>query len=98
MRDLVERLELPLSEKGITFVNGDLTDMPGMGVDLARELKEGDRVAIFHLKAMWPCQYRLGAATSPELLEAMKQRGLLRHASYQGSTERDEKGEEAQVD
>jgi hypothetical protein len=32
MRDLVERLTLPLQEKGITFVNGDLTDMPGDGV------------------------------------------------------------------
>ncbi len=83
MRDLIERLQLPPEEKGITFVNGDLTDMPGLGADLDRELQDGDRVAIFHLKAMWPFQYRMGAATSPELLEAMKQRGLLHHASYQ---------------
>jgi hypothetical protein len=82
MRDLVERLALPLPEKGITFVNGDLTDMPGVGADLERDLQEGDRVAIFHLKAMWPFQYRFGAATSPELMEAMKQRGLLHHAQY----------------
>lgn len=90
MRNLVERLELPLPEKGITFVNGDLTDMPGVGADLDRELCEGDRVAIFHLKAMWPFQYRFGAATSPELMEAMKQRGLLHHASYKETAE--EKG------
>ena len=83
MRDLIERLELPLAEKGITFINGDLTDMPGLGADLERELQDGDRVALFHLKALWPFQNRFGAATSPELLKAMKQRGLFRHASYE---------------
>ncbi len=97
MRDLVERLGLPLAEKGITFINGDLTDMPGLGVDLVRELKEGDRVAIFHLKAMWPCQYRLGAATSPELLEAMRQRGLL-HSAYKEPPAIEEKGGDAKVE
>ncbi len=98
MRDLIERLGLPLTEKGITFVNGDLTDMPGLGADLERELQEGDRVAIFHLKAMWPFQYRFGAATSPELMEAMKQRGLMRHASYGGSPSEDDKGGGAKVE
>ncbi len=97
MRDLLARLTLPLNEKGITFINGDLTDMPGMGVDLERELQEGDRVAIFHLKAMWPCQYRLGAATSPELLEAMRQRGLL-HSAYKESPVTGEKGGDAKVE
>ncbi len=98
MRDLVERLGLPLTEKGITFVNGDLTDMPGLGADLERELQEGDRVAIFHLKAMWPFQYRFGAATSPDLMEAMKQRGLMRHASYRESPSGDDKGGGAKVE
>ncbi len=96
MRDLMERLGLPLAEKGMTFINGDLTGMPGLSVELPRELHEGDRVAIFHLKAMWPCQYRLGAATSPELLEAMKQHGLLHHASYQESRNPDDKGGDPQ--
>ena len=98
MRDLIERLGLPLTEKGITFVNGDLTDMPGMGADLERELQERDRVAIFHLKTMWPFQYRFGAATSPELMEAMKQRGLMHHASYNESPALDDKGGGTKVD
>lgn len=92
MKGLVERLGLPPSEKGITFINGDLTDMPGLGADLERELREGDRVAIFHLKAMWPFQYRMGAATSPELMEAMKQHGLMHHASYKEAPLVEEKG------
>lgn len=98
MRDLVERLGLPLAEKGITFVNGDLTDMPGVGADLERELQERDRVAIFHLKAMWPFQYRDGVATSPELMDAMKQRGLMHHASNQQAPDGDDKGGGNKVD
>ena len=30
MRDLLAQLGMPLEEKGITFINGDLTDMPGL--------------------------------------------------------------------
>lgn len=77
MRDLMERLGIPLEQKGITFVNGDLTDMPGLNADLERELRDGDRVGLFHEKSMWPFQYRNGAGTSPELMQAMQRRGLL---------------------
>ena len=79
MRDLVERIGLPLEEKGITIVNGQLTDMPGLAADLELELQESDRVAFFHERSMWPFQYRFGADTSPELLAAMQKRGFLRH-------------------
>jgi hypothetical protein len=81
LRDLVAQLELPLEEKGITFINRQLSDMPGLAADLERELAHGDRVAIFHTRSMWPFQYRHQAAASPELREAMtRQQGGLHHS------------------
>ena len=77
MRDLIEQLGLPLEKKGITFINAQLTDMPGLAADLKRELQDGDRIGLFHEQSMWPFQYRFGASTSPELTEAMH----LRHSS-----------------
>jgi len=79
MRDLLDRLELPTTERGITFVNGGLSAMPGMQPDLDLELSDGDRVALFHLKSMWPFQYRHGAARTPELTRAMEEAGQLFH-------------------
>ncbi len=83
MRDLIEQLGLPLEKKGITFINAQLTDMPGLGADLERELQDGDRIAFFHERSMWPFQYRFGASTGSELHEAMQKRGFLHHSSYQ---------------
>ncbi len=80
MQDLVQKIELPLDEKGITFINRQLSDMPGLGADLERVLAKGDRVAIFHTKSMWPYQYRDDAAATPELKKAMQARdGGLHH-------------------
>lgn len=79
MHDLLEQLGLSLEEKGFTFINAQLTDLPGLGAGLNHELHDGDRVGIFHKVSMWPFQYRLGASTSPELMEVMRRRGLLRH-------------------
>ena len=62
LRDLLARLALPTEERGITFINGNLSAMPGLQPDLDHLLEEGDRVAFFHLQSMWPCQYRHGAA------------------------------------
>jgi len=73
LRDLLERLGLPTEERGITFVNGRLSAMPGLQPDLDQPLQEGDRVAFFHLKSMWPFQYRDGAALCPNLARAMAQ-------------------------
>jgi len=80
MRDLLARLGIPLAEKGITFVNGQLTDMPGLAADLDLELADGDRVGIFHTKSMWPFQYRFGAGVNPVLEEKLKERGVLHHS------------------
>jgi len=80
--DLLEHLGLPTEERGITFINGDLSAMPGLQPDLDRPLEDGDRVAFFHLKSMWPYQYRDGAALAPGLAQAMaEEKGLFHHRS-----------------
>jgi hypothetical protein len=73
MCDLLKHLALPTEERGITFINGDLSAMPGLQPDLDHPLEDGDRVAFFHLKSMWPAQYRHGAALAPGLARAMAQ-------------------------
>ena len=83
MQDLLDALQMNTEERGITFINGNLAAMPGLQPDLQHELQDNDRVAFFHLRAMWPFQYRHGAAMVPEMKEAMlegKDQGL--HHSY----------------
>lgn len=84
LRDLLEYLALPAEERGITFINGDLSAMPGLQPDLDHGLVDGDRVAFFHLKSMWPCQYRHGAGTTPELARAMEESGRLFSQPHRG--------------
>ena len=74
MADLLARLVLPTEERGITFVNGCLSAMPGLQPDLGMPLQDGDRVALFHLKSMWPFQYRDGAAATSDLERTLAQR------------------------
>ncbi len=83
MRDLLAKLGIPLAEKGITFVNGELTDTPGLAADLDRTLQDGDRIGLFHELSMWPMHYRLGAPTGLQLKEVMRKRadGGLYHSS-----------------
>jgi len=71
MRDLLEYLHMPSEERGITFINGDLSAMPNMQPDLDHVLKDNDRVAFFHLQSMWPFQYRHGIAMAKEMTAAM---------------------------
>jgi putative ubiquitin-RnfH superfamily antitoxin RatB of RatAB toxin-antitoxin module len=79
---VVDRLGIPLDEKGITFVNGQLADMPGVNASRDYLLKDGDRVGIFHRLSMWPAQYRQGASTSPALQKALQEEagGQLRNS------------------
>ena len=83
MRDLLTRLGMPVEEKGITFVNGQLTDMPGLAADLDLQFSDRDRVGFFHERSMWPFQYRFGADTRKELQRAMSKSegGALRHST-----------------
>ena len=69
MRDLLARLEMPSKARGITFVNGYLSALPGFQPDLEHVFQNEDRVALFDLRSMWPFQYRNGAA----MTEAMRQ-------------------------
>ena len=71
LHNLLEHLGLPTALRGITFINGELTAVPGMQPDLDHVLEDGDRVAFFHLKSMWPYQYRHGAGLAPELADRM---------------------------
>jgi hypothetical protein len=83
LKDLLALLNLPTEERGITFINGELSAMPGLQPDMDHELLDGDRVALFHLKSMWPFQYRHGVKMVGEMTEAMhgsKDQGL--HHTY----------------
>ena len=85
LNDLLESLQMPSEERGITFINGQLSAMPGVQPDLAHPLQDGDQVALFHLRSMWPFQYRSGVPMVGEMFEALQageDRGL--HQSYEG--------------
>ena len=73
IRDLLKKLDLPTEERGITFINGNLSAMPGLQPDLDHALEGGDRVAFFHLNSMWPFQYRHGVAMAPEMARALNE-------------------------
>ena len=80
---LLFRLRMPIGQRGITFINGRLSAMPGLQPDLSHILHDGDRVAFFDPKSMWPFQYRHGAAMTDEMEHAMvseKDHGL--HHTY----------------
>jgi hypothetical protein len=79
MADLLARLRMPTGERGITFINGQLSAMPGLQPDLGHILHNGDRVGLFDTKSMWPFQYRHGATLTDEMaraLDAEKDRGV----------------------
>ena len=74
LKDLLAEIEMPTVERGITFINGDLSAMPGLQPDLGHILANGDRVAFFHLKSMWPFQYRHDVAMLPEMKDSVEKR------------------------
>ena len=84
LADLLTCLGMPTDERGITFINGQLSGMPGLNPDLGHLLHDGDRVGLFDPKSMWPFQYRHGAAMTDEMARAMatqKDDGL--HHTYE---------------
>jgi len=81
--DLLARLGIPTEERGITFINGQLSALPGLQPDLGHILCDGDRIGLFDLKSMWPFQYRHGAMMTDEMARAMnaeREQGL--HHTY----------------
>jgi len=75
MADLLTCLGMPTEVRGITFINGRLSAMPGLQPDLSHVLGKGDRVGIFDPKSMWPFQYRHGAAMTEEMARAVATEG-----------------------
>ena len=65
---------MPTEERGITFINGKLSAMPGLQPDLDLPLIDGDRIAFFHLKSMWPFQYRHGVSMTDEMDHTIRSR------------------------
>ncbi len=65
--DLLKRLGIQDDKRGITFINGQLSAMPGLKPDLGHILDDGDRVGIFHPQSMWPFQYRHGVKMTDEM-------------------------------
>ena len=87
IRDLLAHLGIPTEKRGITFINGKLSAMPGLQPDLDYVLNDNDRVAFFDLKSMWPFQYRNGAMMIDEMAQALsskKDKGL--HHIYNEQT------------
>jgi len=72
--DLLRALAMPTEERGITFISGDLSAMPGLQPDLDHVLADGDRVAFFHPRSMWPFQYRHDVAALDEFRTALAAR------------------------
>ena len=81
--DLLTKLRMTTEERGFTFINGNLSAMPGIQTDLKHELKAGDRIAFFHLQSMWPFQYRHGVSVTDEINEVLhKQKNQALHHTY----------------
>ncbi len=73
LADLLAHLGLPTAERGVTFISGQLSAMPGLQPDLQHVLQDGDRVGLFDLKSMWPFQYRHGASMTQEMAQAVSE-------------------------
>ena len=83
VEDLLSNLGMPTEERGITFIDGQLSAMPGLQPDLNHVLCDGNRIGLFDLKSMWPFQYRHGAAMTEEMNRALvagKDQGI--HNTY----------------
>ena len=83
MEDLLSNLGMPTEERGITFIDGQLSAMPGLQPDFNHVLCDGNRIGFFDLKSMWPFQYRHGAAMTEEMNRALvagKDQGV--HTTY----------------
>ena len=83
IRCLLACLGMPGEERGITFINGQLSAMPGLQADLEHVLNDHDRVAFFDVRSVWPFQYRQGITMADEMSRALsteKDGGI--HNSY----------------
>ncbi|MCA1954519.1 MAG: MoaD/ThiS family protein [Anaerolinea sp.] len=91
LADLLKSQNIPTAERGITFINGNLSALPGFQPDLQHPLQDNDRVALFDLRSMWPFQYRNGAAMIEEMRQAISDdpNQLLHHQFEEGTEGQD---------
>ena len=75
MGELLDRLGMPSEARGLTFVDGAISSMPGLYPDLEHVLPKGARVGIFPPVSMLPFHYREGAAVVDEMAEALGKLG-----------------------
>jgi hypothetical protein len=80
MGDLTQILGIDSSDIGYVFVNAVLCDVPGLNVSEGLRLQDGDHIGMFSRVHMWPYQYRDGVRMSPELEEALRERGAMHHS------------------
>jgi hypothetical protein len=78
--DLLKKLGIPESERGYTFINAVLCDVPGLVTESDEPLKDGDHIGIFSVDRLWPYQYRDGIRMSVGLKKAMEQHGAMHHS------------------
>lgn len=64
---VLQTLKMPTEQRGITFLNGNLSALPGLQPDLDQIVTDGDRISFFDHRSMWPFQYRHGAAMAEGL-------------------------------
>ncbi len=70
--NLLAFLHMPTEQRGITFINGELSAMPGLQPDLNHILHDSDRAAFFDRLSMWPFQYRHGVPMVSEMAGVVK--------------------------
>lgn len=78
--DLLTHLAIPDNEKGYTFINAVLCDVPGLTTGNGQILKNQDHIGIFSVDRIWPYQYRDGVVMSPDLIQALKIHGPMHHS------------------
>lgn len=77
--DLLAELGIHPEQKGFTFVNAILYDLPGLNISADEPLKDGDHIGLFSTTYMWPYQYRDGVRMSASLKEALREHGAMHH-------------------
>lgn len=56
IRELLAQLHIQTEERGITFINGNITAKPNIQPDLDEPLNNNDRVAFFDRRGRWTFQ------------------------------------------
>ena len=78
--ELLQKLGIPLEERGYLFINAVLCEVPGVNTNANELLNEGDHVGIFSVDRLYPYQYRDGLPMSDGLKETLKEHGAMHHS------------------